>query len=166
MTALVMHREPAHQPPAPARALGGGEDRCWHLAPAQPVEPAVLPGRPAYSRQLLTARAEALFAGDLSAQRKSTKTEAAAATRHAIGTHDDIGGYAGEAAAAYGERPETAAHRMCWAQAVVGDVYAGQLAGRISRILPGGPAHGCAPEAAVTVRGFWRCGTTGNGLRR
>ncbi len=119
MTTLVLHHGPAHQPPAPARAPGGGEDRCWNPAQAQPVEPAAVPGRSAHSRQLLTARAEALFASDLSAQREHTETEVAAAIRHAIRTRNGIGGCAGEVAAAYGEHPETAARRMRWARAVV-----------------------------------------------
>ena len=40
MTTLVLNRELAHQPPAPVRAPGGGEDRCWDPAQAPSVEPA------------------------------------------------------------------------------------------------------------------------------
>jgi hypothetical protein len=83
----------------------------------------------ARSGQLLAARAEALFASDLSAQREYTTIEVAAAIRHAIGAHDGVRGCAGQLAAAYGERPETAASRMRWARAVIEGTYARSLAG-------------------------------------
>jgi hypothetical protein len=78
---------------------------------------------------LLAARAEALFASDLSAQREYTTIEVAAAISHAIGAHNGVRGCAGQVAAAYGERPETAASRMRWARAVVEGTYARPLAG-------------------------------------
>ena len=77
----------------------------------------------------LSARAEALFTSYLSAQRDYTTIEVAAAIRQAIGAHRGIRGCAGEVAAAYGERPETAASRMRWARAVVEGIYARRPAG-------------------------------------
>jgi hypothetical protein len=105
MSTAVLQHEPAHHEPAPARRAGRG------------------PG------PLLAARAEALFASDLSARREHTRAEVAAAIRRAIGAHHGIRGCAGEVAAAYGERPETAARRMLWARAVIEGIYATQLAG-------------------------------------
>ena len=77
----------------------------------------------------LSARAEALFASDLSARREYTEIEVTAAIRHAIGAHNGVRGCAGQVAAAYGERPETAASRMRWARAVIEGTYARPLAG-------------------------------------
>ena len=105
MSTLVLHHEPAHHEPAPARAARSGQG------------------------QLFAARAEALFASDLSAQREHTRTEVAAAIRRAVGVHNGIRGCAGEVAAAYGEHPETAARRMRWARSVIEGIYAGRLAG-------------------------------------
>jgi len=105
MSTLVLHHESAHREPAPARAAGSGQGR------------------------LFAARAEALFASDLSAQREHTRTDVAAAIRHAIGVHNGIRGCAGEVAAAYGEHPETAARRMRWARSVIEGIYASRLAG-------------------------------------
>jgi hypothetical protein len=70
------------------------------------------------------ALADALFLSDLSARCEHTRIEVATAIRHAIGTHHGIGGCAAEVAAAYGEYPETAAHRMRWARAVVDGIDA------------------------------------------
>jgi len=67
---------------------------------------------------LLRARAEALFISDLSARREYTQTDIATAIGRAICTHG-IRGCTGEVAAAYGEHPETAAHRMRWARSVI-----------------------------------------------
>jgi hypothetical protein len=67
--------------------------------------------------ELLTARADALFTSDLSAQCCHSEAEIAAAIRRAIRSHSAAGGCAGEVAAAYGEHPETAAPRMRWARA-------------------------------------------------
>jgi hypothetical protein len=74
--------------------------------------------------RLPAARAAALFTSDLSALCEHTRVEVAAAIRHAIGTHHGFGGCAAELAAAYGERPETAALRMRWALAVIGGINA------------------------------------------
>lgn len=78
----------------------------------------------ARSGQLLAARAAALFTSDLSALSEHTRIEVAAAVRHAIGTHHDIGGCAAEVATAYGEHPETAARRMRWALTVIEGINA------------------------------------------
>jgi hypothetical protein len=80
-------------------------------------------------RSALSARADALFTSDLSAQRDYTTIEVAAAISHAMGAHHGIRGCAGEVAAAYGEHPETAASRMRWARAVIEGIYARRPAG-------------------------------------
>jgi hypothetical protein len=95
MSTLVLSREPVQRAPAPAR---------WPSAPTE---------------QLLVARAQALFASNLSARSEYTRTEVAAAIRQAISAHHGPGGCAGQVAAAYGEHPETSANRMRWARAVV-----------------------------------------------
>jgi len=76
------------------------------------------------SGQLLAARAQALFASDLSARREHSRTEVAAAVRQAINAHHGLGGCAGQVAAAYGEHSETAAGRMRWARAVIQSLQA------------------------------------------
>jgi hypothetical protein len=95
MSTLVLSHKPAQRTPAPAQWLS------------------------ARSGQLLAARAQALFASDLSARREYTRTEVAAAIRQAVSAHRGRGGCAGQVAAAYGEHPETAADRMRWARAVI-----------------------------------------------
>jgi hypothetical protein len=100
MSTLVLTHEPAQRAPASAR---------WPSA---------------RSGQTLAARAQALFASDLSARREYTKTEVAAAIRQAISAHHGLGGCAGQVAAAYGEHPETAVGRMRWARAVVQSLQA------------------------------------------
>jgi hypothetical protein len=86
------------------------------IAPVLDHEPAHRQSAPA---QLLGARAEALFASDLSARCEYTQIEVAAAIRHAISAHNGILGCVAEVAAAYGEHPETAARRMRWARTVI-----------------------------------------------
>jgi len=69
------------------------------------------------------ARAEALFISSLSGSSDPSRPEVEAAIKHAIRAHGGSRGCAGEVAAAYGDYPETAAPRMCWAQRVVTSVY-------------------------------------------
>ena len=59
-----------------------------------------------------SARADALFASDLSAWREHTQAVVTAAIRHAIHAHGGSRSCAGEVAAAYGEYGELAARRM------------------------------------------------------
>jgi hypothetical protein len=76
------------------------------------------------SPNLLTAaRAEALFTSHLSAYIQPTRTEITDAISTAIRTHGGTRGCAIEVAAEYGEHPETAAPRMCWALAVIEAAY-------------------------------------------
>jgi hypothetical protein len=75
------------------------------------------------SDRLADARAEALFASELSATVDPTPDEVTAAIRRALLRHGGVRGCAGEVAAAYGERPETAAPRMRWARSVVRSCY-------------------------------------------
>lgn len=72
---------------------------------------------------LIAARAEALFASDISNQCHPDKSEVAAAIRSAVRAHAGVCGCAGEVAAAYGECPETAAARMRWARQVIETIY-------------------------------------------
>jgi len=77
------------------------------------------------SRDLLTAaRAEALFASDISAGSQPSPVDVAAAIRQAVRRYGGTRGCAAEVAAAYGDRPETAAPRMRWARSLVEMVYA------------------------------------------
>ncbi|GIF13377.1 hypothetical protein Ate01nite_34090 [Actinoplanes teichomyceticus] len=79
-------------------------------------------GRP--RRTLLTAaRSEALFASDLSAAEHHSRAQIDAAIRHAVRAYGGTRGCAGEVAQAYGDHPETAVQRMCWACAVVEQTY-------------------------------------------
>ena len=93
------------------------------------------------TRDVLTvARAEALFTSSLSAYSTPDAAEVAVAICHAVRTHGGIRGCAGEVAAAYGDRPETAAPRMRWARQTVEAVYcreARRHAGRRPRIPAG-----------------------------
>jgi hypothetical protein len=76
------------------------------------------------SDQLTAARAEALFTSHISAGSQPTPVEVTGAIRQALRTHGGIRGCAAEVAAAYGDRPDTAAPRMRWARGVVETVYA------------------------------------------
>lgn len=72
---------------------------------------------------LIVARAEALFASDISSQCQPDESEVAAAIRRAVRAHGGVRGCAGEVGAAYGECPETAAARMRWARRVIEMIY-------------------------------------------
>ena len=72
---------------------------------------------------LTAARADALFASDLSARRQPGQATVANAISGAIARYGSIDGCAGEVAAAYGDYPETAASRMRWARQVVEMTY-------------------------------------------
>jgi hypothetical protein len=79
------------------------------------------------SDDLLTAaRAEALFTSDISASSQPSPVEVAAVIRQAVRRYGGTRGCAAEVAAAYGDRPETAAPRMRWARGVVETAYARQ----------------------------------------
>jgi hypothetical protein len=67
--------------------------------------------------------AAALFASSLPACSRPVGTEVAAAIRDALRAYGGTRGCAGEVAAAYGEHPESAAPRMCWARQVVQDAF-------------------------------------------
>jgi hypothetical protein len=77
------------------------------------------------SADLLTAaRAEALFTSDISAGSQPSPVDVATAIRQAVRRYGGTRGCAAEVAAAYGDRPETAAPRMRWARSLVETVYA------------------------------------------
>jgi len=101
---------------------------------------------------LTVARADALFASDLSASRRHTQAEVAAAIRHAIRAHGGSHGCAGEVAAAYGEYGELAAQRMRWALGVVKAFYSSSSAGPSAvgaAVTTARPAARNAPRAAA-----------------
>jgi hypothetical protein len=72
---------------------------------------------------LTAARADALFASDLSALCYPGRATVASAISRALALHEGFGGCAGEVAAAYGDYPETAVARMRWALQVIEMVY-------------------------------------------
>jgi hypothetical protein len=73
--------------------------------------------------RLIAARAEALFASDLSALSNPTQAAVAAAVSSAVLAHGGVRGCAGVVGAAYGDYPETAAARMRWARQVIEAIY-------------------------------------------
>jgi hypothetical protein len=72
---------------------------------------------------LTAARAEALFASDLSAATGTNRDAVSAAIADALRRFGGTRGCACEVAAAYGDHPETAAPRMRWALDVVQGIY-------------------------------------------
>lgn len=103
-------------------------------------------------------RAAALFASDLSALCEHTRVEVAAAIGRAIGTHHGIGGCAAEVAAAYGEHPETAAHRMRWALTVVERLVEPAAERAAEPAVERAAAPAVAPAAASNRAGSFRGG--------
>ena len=91
------------------------------------------------SDRLVAARAEALFASDISAWSRPTQAAVTAAISGAIRSHAGVRGCAGEVGAAYGEHPEIAAARMRWARRLVEAIY--QPASGPSPTPPAGKAH-------------------------
>src|SRR3954463_1133225 len=87
---------------------------------------------------LLTARAEALFASPLPTGSHPTPAQVSPAVAAAVRAHRGIHGCAIALAGAYGEHPETAAPRMRWALAVVHTLYTHPPA-------PWRPPHRLAP---------------------
>jgi len=73
--------------------------------------------------RIADARAEALFASELSALVEPTSEQVAAAIRRALLRYGGTRGCAAEVAAAYGDCPETAAPRTRWARTVVRSCY-------------------------------------------
>lgn len=71
---------------------------------------------------LRIARADALFASDLSVSTEPDRATVADAIRRTVRTRH-IAGCVEFVAAEYGEHPETAVGRMAWALAVVDKVY-------------------------------------------
>ncbi len=69
------------------------------------------------------ARAEALFVSTVSAQSRLTLRQADDAIATAMRLHGGVRGCAADAAADYGDHPETAMHRMRWALSMVDQLY-------------------------------------------
>ena len=72
---------------------------------------------------ITAARAAALFVSHLSVTAQPTGQEVAAAIRHALLSHGGSRGCAADVAAEYGDHPELAAPRMCWARTVIENLY-------------------------------------------
>ncbi len=72
---------------------------------------------------LIAARAEALFASDISIHCRPTEAAVEAAIRRAVRAHGGVRGCAAEVGAAYGDYPETAANRMRWARQVIEAIF-------------------------------------------
>jgi hypothetical protein len=96
---------------------------------------------------LTAARAGALFASGMSAHDRPAPAQVADAIRAALRAYGGSRGCAAEVAAAYGERPETAAPRMRWALRVVAATYPP----RAPRIVPR-PATPCGAARARPLR--------------
>lgn len=77
--------------------------------------------------QLSAARAEALFASQLSTGSRPVRAVVETAIRVAVRAYG-IRGCAGQVAAEYGDHPELAVPRMRWARDVVEQLYKGHLA--------------------------------------
>jgi hypothetical protein len=76
------------------------------------------------NRQLLVAaRAEAISTSHLPIGSQPTGPETTAIISAAVPAHGSTRGCAAQVAAAYGERPETAAPRMRWARTVIEHIY-------------------------------------------
>jgi hypothetical protein len=80
---------------------------------------------------LTTARAQALFASDLSAHSHPTRQQVIDAIQRTVRTHGGTRGCVAEMAAAYGDHPETAAPRMHWARTVIESIYSGRQQGQL-----------------------------------
>jgi hypothetical protein len=96
--------------------------------------------------QFTAACAEALFTSGLSARRPHSRAEVETAIRQAIANHKGVRGCTAEVAAAYGDNPEIAARRMCWARAVAECIRAPEGLSQ-----PGGSGAGQVPIGCQTV---------------
>ena len=85
--------------------------------------------------RLIAARAYALFASDLSSERRPSESAVAAAIKSAVATYGGVLGCAGEVGAAYGEHPETAAPRMRWARRLIEAIYSPAAAADVGSAL-------------------------------
>jgi hypothetical protein len=72
---------------------------------------------------LTAARADALFASDLSARCHPGRDTVTGAISRAIARYGSITACTGEVATAYGDYPESAASRMQWARQVIEMTY-------------------------------------------
>jgi hypothetical protein len=72
---------------------------------------------------LYDARAESLFASDVSAWTQPTRAEVEAAIKHAVRRYGGIRGCLEQLGAEYGDHPDTAARRMRWARRTVSAAY-------------------------------------------
>lgn len=96
---------------------------------------------------LIAARAEALFASDLSIHSHPSEATVTAAIRRAVRAHGGIRGCVGEVGAAYGDYPETAAERMRWARQVIEAISSGTTLAGASASATEGAGHSCCGQA-------------------
>lgn len=101
---------------------------------------------------LAAARAEALFASDLSAGVRPGPVEVAGAIRSAVRRHGGTRGCAAAVAAAYGDYPEIAAPRMRWAREVVDRTFRVRPPDRLARLGCGRSATGGDRWAGPTAQ--------------
>jgi hypothetical protein len=88
------------------------------------IESSVRPvHRQAGTDPCLAARAEALFASDVSASSRPSPAQVERAIRWALVRYGGVPGCAAEVAFAYGDHPDTAVPRMRWARTVVEGIY-------------------------------------------
>jgi hypothetical protein len=124
----------------------------WKGADTYPVyaaepPPTIIEGGCAMSQSLLNdIRSEALFTSPLQQADESTPAEVRAAVSAAVRTFGTRG-CAARMAQEFGDHPDTAMARMCWARRLVAEVYAVHGAAPRLELIPSGSVD--APAAAV-----------------
>ena len=94
---------------------------------------------------LTAARATALFVSGLSSTEQPSRTQVEAAIKNALQSRGGTRGCAAEMAAAFGDYPEVAVRRMCWARGTIESLYRRQQwPARVAATGPIGPHRGPA----------------------
>ena len=91
-------------------------------------------------------RSEALFTSPLQQADDPTPAEVRAAVTAAVRTFGSRG-CAARMAQEFGDHPDTATTRMCWARQLVTKIYAAHVPAAPLEVMPSGPVH--APAAAA-----------------
>lgn len=102
--------------------------------------------------RMIVARAEALFASDLSIRCHPSEAVVAAAIRNAVGAHGGVRGCTGEVGAAYGDYPETAAARMQWARKVIEAIYSPATSSAAATVIGADQPRAKQPRAGQSDR--------------
>jgi hypothetical protein len=105
-----------------------------------------MPSAP-YHLSISGARAGALFASPLQRSDEPSARQVRQAIATAIGVHG-VRGCAARVAQAYGEHPETALTRMCWALTTVASTFGGSRAEPARARAPGHYTVPCTSRAA------------------